>query len=212
MTATQERSAPTRRSRRAARGRAGSRTLSAIAGLVLVAAAVAVQTLGLTPNDRGAPISTTGSLGEDVDTGRFTVRVDNVAAARAVETLSAEPVATEQLFVVVTASATSAKEPLKLGQPRLITPDGVSYEATDKIPATNTLANPWVQPGFWVSGFFVFEVPASAVQGAKVAFGLPKSALVEPFEPEVEVDLGLDEAKAAQLTSAPQDVYPLKKS
>ena len=45
-----------------------------------------------------------------------------------------------------------------------------------------------------------------------MVFKLPGSALVEPFGPEAEVDLGIDGPAAAQLKSAPSDVYILKKS
>ncbi|MEV6159270.1 hypothetical protein AB0L53_53950 [Nonomuraea sp. NPDC052129] len=209
MTATASRRPPGRRSR--ARRQGGSRVLGALVGLVLLGGAVGLQTRNLTPNEMDAPITTVGAKGQEVNTGRFAVRVNSVAVARAVQGASGK-VETEQLFLIVQASATSATKPIHLGTPALLTSDGVSYDATDKIEASETLANPWVQPGFWVSGNFVFEIPASALEGARVVFKLPGSALVEPFEPEAEVDLGLDGPAAAQLKSAPSDVYILKKS
>ncbi|MEU7835954.1 MULTISPECIES: hypothetical protein [unclassified Nonomuraea] len=209
MTATASRRPPGRRSR--ARRQGGSRVLGALVGLALLGGAVGLQTRNLTPNEMDAPITTVGAKGQEVNTGRFAVRVNSVTVARAVQGARGK-VETEQLFLIVQASATSATKPLHLGTPALLTPDGVSYDATDKIEASETLANPWIQPGFWVSGNFVFEIPDSALEGARVVFKLPGSALVEPFEPEAEVDLGIDGPAAAQLKSAPSDVYILKKS
>ncbi|MEU7861100.1 hypothetical protein [Nonomuraea sp. NPDC049141] len=209
MTATASRRPRGRGSR--SRRPGGSRVLGALAGLVLLGGAVGLQTLNPTPNEIDAPITTVGAKGQDVNAGRFAVRVNSVASARAVQG-AAGKVETEQLFLVVQASATSDTKPMHLGTPALLTPDGVAYDATDKIESSETLANPWVQPGFWVNGYFVFEIPPSALEGARVVFKLPGTALVEPFEPEVEVDLGIDGPAAARLKSAPSDVYTLKKS
>jgi hypothetical protein len=134
-----------------------------------------------------------------------------VSSARAVQGLAAK-VAPDQLFLVVQASATSATKPIHLGTPALLTPDGTAYDATDKVSQDETLAGPWVQPGFWVSGSFVFDVPTSVLEGARIVFRLPPTALVEPFEPEAEVDLGIDGPAAARLRSSPTDVYTLKKN
>ncbi|MFI6501996.1 hypothetical protein [Nonomuraea typhae] len=211
MTATEPRSARPRRSRRSDRPRRGSRVVNAVAGLALAAAAVGVQRVALTPNEISAPIASVGGKGQEVSAGRFSARVDSFASARHVQT-ETKTVPAEQLFLVVQAAGTSSREPMHFGKPLLRTPGGTSFEATDKVDSARLLTKPWVQPGFWVSGFFVFEVPASALEGARVVFRLPTSALVEPFKPEVEVDLGIDEAAAKQLSSAPQDVYSLKKS
>lgn len=211
MTATEQRIAPPRRAGRAERPRRGSRVVSAFAGLALAAAAVGLQSLALTPNEISAPITSVGDKGKEVSAGRFSARVDSVSSARQVRT-ETKTVPAEQFFLVVGASATAAREPMHLGKAVLLTADGTSFEATDKVNSARLLDQPWVQPGFWVSGFFVFEVPASALEGAHIVFRLPDTALVEPFEPEVEVDLGIDEAAAKQLSSAPQDVHSLKKS
>ena len=203
---------PRARNRRpGGRPRTGSRVLGAVAGLVLLAGAVGLQTLNLTPNQIDAPVTTVGDKGEVVDTGRFAVRVNSVSSARAVQGLAAK-VAPDQLFLVVQASATSATKPIHLGTPALLTPDGTAYDATDKVSQDETLAGPWVQPGFWVSGSFVFDVPTSVLEGARIVFRLPPTALVEPFEPEAEVDLGIDGPAAARLRSSPTDVYTLKKN
>ncbi|HEX4814094.1 MAG TPA: hypothetical protein VFV66_15230 [Nonomuraea sp.] len=87
--------------------------------------------------------------------------------------------------------------------------DGKRFDATDRVDRAVTLANTWVQPDIWVSGRFVFEVPASALAGAHVVFSLPSptGVLLESYAPEAEIDLGLDEETARKLAASPQDVY-----
>ncbi|MBN6057808.1 hypothetical protein JYK22_38150, partial [Nonomuraea sp. RK-328] len=214
MTAVQPRSAAIpggRRGGRSGPGRGGSRALNALLGLLLAGGAVGLQTLALSENDTGAPLTYTGDKGQDVDARRFHVRLDSFTVAKAVQTSSVKTVETDNLFLVVTASAKSSLKPYHLGQPTLLTADGHRFAATDRVEATATLAATWIQPDIWVSGRFFFEVPASALPEAKVVFGLPPSALVEPYQPEVEIDLGLDEKAARDLAAKPQDVYSIVK-
>ncbi|MEU8320460.1 hypothetical protein AB0C33_19060 [Nonomuraea sp. NPDC048881] len=212
MTATQPRSSavperPERPGRRAGRGPGGgSKVLNACAGLLLAAAAVGLQTFHLTANEASARVTYTGAKGEDVDARRFTVRLDSFLAAKTIQN-SDETITTDNLFLVVNASARSSLKPYHLGQPQLLTADGKKFTATDRVASTLTLANTWVQPDIWVSGRFFFEVPSSALPGARVVFGLPAEMLVEPFQPEVEIDLGLDEEAARKLAASPQAVY-----
>lgn len=208
MTATQPRSsvAPTRDGRRPNRGRGGSALLNACIGLLLAAGAVGLQTFHLPPDEADAKLTYVGAKGEDVDARRFTVRLDSFAAAKAVQTTT-KTIQTDNLFLIVNASAKSSLKPYHLGQPQLLTEDGKKFDATDRVESTLTLANTWTQPDIWVSGRFFFEVPSSALPGARVVFGLPGEALVEPYQPEVEVDLGLDEEAARKLAASPQAVY-----
>ena len=83
MTATASRRPPGRRSR--ARRPGGSRVLGALVGLVLLGGAVGLQTRNLTPNEMDAPITTVGVKGQEVNAGRFAVRVNSVSVARAVQ-------------------------------------------------------------------------------------------------------------------------------
>ncbi|TMR07584.1 hypothetical protein ETD86_51460 [Nonomuraea turkmeniaca] len=210
MTATESRSAvaPTRQSRRASR-RSGSasRVLSAAAGLLLVGGAMAMQTLDLSDGELSAPLTYTGAKGETVDARRYTVRLDSFAAAKSIQDDDGT-IGTDNLFLIVNASAKSSLKPYHLGHPVLVTADDKKFDATDRVDTTDTLANTWVQPDIWVSGRFFFEVPASALPGARVVFRLPPQAgLQEPYQPEVEVDLGLDEEAARKLAASPQDVY-----
>jgi hypothetical protein len=182
--------------------------LNALLGLALAGGAIGGQALGLDSNEASAPLTYVGAKGEDTDAGRFSVRVDSFSTARAIET-GTKTVPTDQLFLVVNAAATAAVKPLRLAQPTLLTQDGLRFTATDKIGDFSTLANKWVQPGYWVSGSFFFDVPPSALAGARIVFDLPAQAITEPYRPEVEIDLGLEEEAAKKLAATPQDLYSL---
>ncbi|WP_327585876.1 hypothetical protein OHA25_01745 [Nonomuraea sp. NBC_00507] len=213
MTATQQRAAAPRRNHNrrqgARRGGSGSRVVHIVAGLILVAGAVAIQSLALSAEDMGMPLTYTGVKGQDVDAGRFSVRVQKVTSAKALK-VENKNVPTEQMFLVVEAAATVPAEPVHLGMPSLLAADGKVYAASDKIDKSKTLANPWIQPGWWTTGRFVFEVPASALPGAQAVFQLPVSGLYsEPLPPEAQIDLGIDDATAKQLTTAPAAVFDL---
>ncbi|MER7505895.1 hypothetical protein AB0L05_31465 [Nonomuraea pusilla] len=200
-----------RRRRKDGRPGGGSRLLNAALGLLLAAGAVALQTLHLDENAFAAPLTYTGGKGETVDAGRFTLRLDGFSVAKAVRTGIGKTVETDDLFLVVNAAAKSSLKPYHLAQPVLLTADDKRFAATDRVEALQTLASKWVQPDIWVSGSFFFEIPASALPGARVVFGLPPEVVVEPYRPEVEIDLGLDEEAARKLAAAPQDVYSLAK-
>ncbi|MER6951755.1 hypothetical protein ABT294_47840 [Nonomuraea sp. NPDC000554] len=209
MTATAQRAAPRRTRRQAPRRRAGTIALNTVVGLVLAAGAVGLQTFALSGDDMDLPLTYTGAKGQDVNAGRFSVRVQKILTAKTVKTLG-RTVPTEQIFLVVEAQATVPKEPVHLAQPILLAADGKRYTATDKVDKTQTLANPWVQPGWWTTGRFVFEVPPSALPGAQAVFQLPINGLYsEPLPPEAQIDLGIDDAAAKQLDSAPQDVFDM---
>ncbi|GAA3245235.1 hypothetical protein [Nonomuraea helvata] len=215
MTTTEQRSAvaPARRGggRRAdQRQGTGARLLGVVVGLVLLAGAVGVQTLHMTEGEQGDPLTYTGAKGEAVDARRFAVRLDSFVAAKSIQT-GGSTLGTDHLFLIVNASAKSSLKPYHLAQPVLVTADGKRFSATDRVNTMLTLANTWVQPDIWVSGRFFFEVPASALPGAKVLFTLPQKVLVESYQPEVEVDLGLDEEGARKLAASPQDVYSTDK-
>ncbi|WP_043624967.1 hypothetical protein [Nonomuraea candida] len=215
MTATEQAAAvagpPRGRGRRAGRRPgAGSRLLNAVAGLVLVGGAIGLQTFDMSEGEASDALRYGGSVGEDVDARRFTVRVDSFSAARSIESHT-DTIGTDHLFLIVNASAKSSLKPYHLGPATLVTADGKKFAATDRVDRAVTLARAWVQPDIWVSGRFVFEVPVSALAGASVVIGLPPAGISEAYLPEVEVDLGLDEAGARRLAASAQDVYSVKK-
>ncbi|NUR89720.1 MAG: hypothetical protein HOY71_37040, partial [Nonomuraea sp.] len=190
MTAVQQRATAPHRGRQEPRGRsAGTILLNTAIGLVLVAGAVAVQTLAVTPDAMGKPLTYTGARGEAVDAGRFSVRVQNVSTAKQVSVLG-KTVPTDRLFLIIELQAMVDKTPLRLDLPSLLTGDGRRFAATDKISKEKTLAGIPIQPGWWTSGAFVFEVPADALTGARFVVGPQNGALYsEPLTPEAQVDL-----------------------
>ncbi|MGW0197558.1 hypothetical protein [Nonomuraea sp. NPDC003201] len=213
MTATQQRStvAPGRRGRRAGRGPGiGTRLLSGVVGLVLLGGAVWLQTLHMAEGEITDPITYTGAKGEVVDARRFSLRLDSFTAAKSIQSGS-KTIGTDNLFLVVNVTAKSSLKPYHLEQPELLTADGKRFDATDRVNNDLTMAMSWVQPDIWKSGRFFFEVPSSELAGAHVVFGLNKGFVVEPYQPEVEVDLGLDDEGARKLAASPQDVYSTDK-
>ncbi|MFC7645475.1 hypothetical protein ACFQX6_36295 [Streptosporangium lutulentum] len=134
-----------------------------------------------------------------------------VQAAKALETKGfsdeVKRVTTKGIFVIVQVGAMSAREPLKLGTPVLLTDSGHGYEATDKVDASLTVTELYIQPGWWGEGITVFELPTGELPGSRIVLSPLSSALVEPSGPEIEIDLGLDEAAARRLVSTAKDVY-----
>ncbi|AQZ67057.1 unnamed protein product [[Actinomadura] parvosata subsp. kistnae] len=213
MTATEQAPAvvPSRRERRERRRQSGgARALGAVAGVLLIAAAVWVQSHHMTDNEFSDALVYTGDKGEAVDARRFSLRLESLTTAKAIQS-STTTVETDELFLILTVKAKSAVKPYHLGQPVLETADGKKFDATDRVPSTVTLQQKWVQPDIWTSGRYFFEVPASALPGASVTFGLPATFIVESYQPSVEIDLGLDEEAAKKLAAAPQNVYSTDK-
>ncbi|MFG1941546.1 hypothetical protein [Nonomuraea sp. NPDC048826] len=206
MTATARRpDAPGRRDR-SSRKRGESRLLNAAVGLVLLGAAIGVQSLDLTHNEYTAPLTYVGEQGEDVDTTRLVVRLNSVTAAKSIQHLT-KTIKTDQVFLVVDVSAKSKRKPYKLGPATLLTADGRRFSATDRVDDSATVTAEYAQPEIWTRGPYFFEVPPSVLPGSRVVIGLPPSVLVEPYEPEAEIDLALDEAAARKLTDSAEAVY-----
>ncbi|NED52524.1 hypothetical protein G3I24_16685, partial [Micromonospora aurantiaca] len=102
---------------------------AAIGGTALLAGAMWLHSIR--PEVRAAgldPIRTGGTVGEEVETRDFTVRVDGVDAARSLEpslTLGGKPpVGTDGVYLIVRLGATAAREPLQLRTAELETPGG----------------------------------------------------------------------------------------
>ncbi|MFD2356065.1 hypothetical protein ACFSTC_52605 [Nonomuraea ferruginea] len=114
MTATARRpEAPEAPGQRSGR-RGGSRLLNAAVGLVLLGAAIGLQSLDLSHNEYSAPLTYLGGKGENVDATRFVVRLNSVTAAKSIRHLS-DTLKTDRLFLVVDVSAKSKLKPYKLG-------------------------------------------------------------------------------------------------
>ncbi|WP_344866884.1 hypothetical protein, partial [Planomonospora alba] len=181
--------------------------------VLLAAAAVALQAAALDAEERSAPLTWTGGLGEEVVASRFSARVKAAYGARTVrttdETGTTATATTSGLFVVVELEATAHREPQRLGTPVLLTDDGRRYQATDKVAPSLTITHPYIQPGWWTDGVAVFEVPVGALNGARIVLPLRNGFIGEAYQPEIEVDLDLDEAGTQRLIAEARDVYPL---
>ncbi|GIH73041.1 DUF4352 domain-containing protein [Sphaerimonospora thailandensis] len=209
--------APQAAEKRPVRKSLGRRITAAVIGIALAAAAVYAQTFALSFEQRTSSLTYKGRIGEVVATGRYNVKVASVTAAHAVDTQdysdNVTKVGTSNLFLVVDVSATAAREPMQvaaLNPPVLLTEDGRRYRPTDKVAQSLTFFNRWIQPGFWISGVLVFEVPKDAVPGARLVFIPAGSAIVmDNFAPEAEIDLGLSDEAGRRLISQAEDYHSL---
>lgn len=208
MTAVQQQmTAPGRGQRKSGRRSAGSVVLNTVLGLALAAGAVSLQTLALSPDDMGSRLTYSGAKGQEVNAGRFAVKVKGISTAKQIRTFD-KTVPTDEIFLVLDTEATVPKTPLNLASPTLLAADGRRFAGSDKV--NSTLAGVPIQPGWWTPGVLIFEVPVDALAGAKAVIAPQGSALYgEPLMPEAQVDLGIDDASAKRLASAPAEVYAL---
>ncbi|MEV7005285.1 hypothetical protein [Streptosporangium sp. NPDC051022] len=205
---------PARRRRRAPRQPSRARKAGVLAvGVALAVAAVALQSIALTDEQRTAHLTWTGKVGEKISASRFGAEVKAVHVAKTVEAadLSGTPKRAETtgVFLVADVTATATRTPQKLGAPVLLTQDGKRYAATDKVDASRTITNFYVQPSWWVESVAVFEIPATALAGSRIVLAPQNGFIGEALLPEVEVDLDLDEAAAQRLVTNAKDVYQL---
>ncbi|GGS88168.1 hypothetical protein GCM10010156_53310 [Planobispora rosea] len=185
-----------------------------IAGIALAAAAVAVQAVALEHEDRLGNLTWTGRIGDEVVASRFSARVTGVHGAKSIQitdvTDKVEKATTSGLFVIVEVGATAHREPQKFGPPVLLAEDGKRYAATDKVKPSLTITHPYIQPGWWTEGVAVFEVPVAALTGARIVLPLTNGFFIKEANlPEVEIDLGLDDAATQRLIAGAEDVYPM---
>ncbi|RCG31742.1 hypothetical protein DQ384_09390 [Sphaerisporangium album] len=185
------------------------RVLGAIAGLALACGAVYVQSLVLTPDQLNDPITTSGGMHDELVTDRFSTRVERLEFARTVrvkQTYTTDEATTDNIFLIVKVGATTPRRPTRLDA-HLLTADGLRFEPTDRVAATASMADKWVQPGWWRSGFFFFEVPKPAVAGLRLVVAEPETLFGDTWVAETSADLGLDETEAERMVGAAKDVY-----
>ncbi|GAA3415848.1 hypothetical protein [Streptosporangium vulgare] len=184
-----------------------------LAGIALAASAVGLQAFRSGIADHDAPLTSTGDINEEVTGSRISARVRAVHAARAIA--AAKPggerqrVTAKGIFIIVEVGATATWEPQQLGPPRLLAGDGHRYVASDRVDQMSTITHPYIQPGWWTEGVTVFEIPPGELPDARILLAPSSGFIIEPNGPEIEIDLGLDEAAARRLTSTAKDVYEL---
>lgn len=155
------------------------------------------------------PIAGRGRIGTVVGNRVFSVRVDRVDVASAVvrQGLSEKTtIPSAGIFVIVYLRIKSNKEPYTPGHVKLLTRGGVSYQETGRPNVTGRSTT--YEAMLWGQASYVFEIPKDRLAGARLFIG--ESRLLDQFSAAADVDLGIDDRKAAQLTAhAPRD-YVLK--
>lgn len=190
-----------------------------LVALGLLVAALAIEARHDDDYDKQyAPVAASGSLGEPVDAGTFSLRVDGVVAARTIvpadEAKVTRPKRTSGIFLVVHAAERAKRRAQMLPTAYIRARNGGEYYQTDKLGTINnqTLDTIAAQPDYWVRGSYVFDLPRSALRGAELEVSSrdPREVSVPSvrfpawgFElsPQANVDLRIDAGKARSLVA-----------
>jgi hypothetical protein len=189
---------------------AAVRILSSVVAAGLMAAAMWLHDfLPHTEDTMLNPISGHGRIGAVVANRVFSVRVDRVDVAAALVKHDITRTITMPslgVFVIVQLRIKSNLKPYTPGHVRLATRGGLSYAESGRTEIIGNYAT--YQPMVWGPASYVFEIPKNRLAGARLMLG--ESALLDQLSAEADVDLGIDDAKAARLLArAPRD-YVLK--
>ncbi len=185
--------------------------------LLIVACVVLWGMLSTTPNYTRllAPIESRGNAGDFVRGRTIAVRVDGIEVARRVHgnCLGRDRFFdTSGVWVVVHATATSIERPERVASTALESPDGTRYAHTQRLDSCSDLLlhEMQLQPDVPASGVLIYELPRTALQGAKL---IAANALLglSPLDSQLRVRLDLDTAAATQRLAAIRNVYELPK-
>ncbi|GAA4640839.1 hypothetical protein GCM10023196_107780 [Actinoallomurus vinaceus] len=190
-----------------------STLVRAVSWLVAVALMAAAMWLhGAKPRQDSKlldPIASRGRVGTVVGNRVFSVQVDRVDVAAAIvkdDILKRTTVPSPGLFVIVYLRIRSNQKPFMPGHARLTTRGGLSYDESGRPDVSGRTSN--YEPMFWAPASYVFEIPKDRLAGTRLILG--ESSLLNQLSAEVDVDLGIDARKAADLIGrAPHD-YVLK--
>jgi hypothetical protein len=189
------------------------RVLSAVAAVALCA--LAMWFTDVKPHlvaRLQTPLLAGGRIGTVVDNRVFSVKVDRVDVASGIlktDVISGDRrMATPGIFVIVYVSAKSNMKPLRLGNIRLATRGGLSYDDSGRTEILTPDAS--LEPMLWRSTFYVFEIPKDRLAGARLIVG--QSDLINNLSAESAVDLGLTADRAAGLLAHPATDYTLRSS
>lgn len=160
-----------------------------------------------------APLMKYGTVGQAVDAGPFSVRVDKVTVAKSVVEAAyggyAPPLRTaaNAIFVLVDGRVTATRDGMALSHVILRNSAGTQYEPSGK-GTTKKFTDSTAQPGYWISGAWLFEVPRSALPGVHLQVAnqtevdVPRQTFPHlgfEFNPGADVDLGIDGGNADSL-------------
>jgi hypothetical protein len=155
------------------------------------------------------PITSSGRIGSIVANRDFSVKVGKVDVASSITKssfLKPEVMPSIGVFLIVQLDIKSNKKPFQPGHVRLATRGGVSYTESGR-PALPSI-NGDFQPMLWAPATYIFEIPRDRLAGARLIIG--RIALLNQLSAETSVDLGIDGARAAQLSAHPATTYTLK--
>lgn len=169
-----------------------SAVLTVLVALALIAAMVATA-----PDQTVAARSWRHlAVGERGTLRDLTITVLQARAGRAVE-VRGEPLVSQAVFVVVRAAVEQTSDPVYLSRVRLRTQDGRSYDPRGEWPTYRPVSP--VQPGFTVTGSWVFEVPERRLAGAELAVE-NDGAEFDGYDEGLLIALGLDETQIQEQT------------
>ncbi|MCP9980060.1 hypothetical protein [Actinomadura madurae] len=184
-----------------------------IGGTLLLAGAMWLHTLR--PKVEAAeldPIRTGGTVGEEITTRSFSLRVDRVDVARSLApSLSLgdpPPVGTDGVYLVVRLRAMSREEPIQLRAATLETPGGYTFKEDPRTGTASADAQPTFQPLIWTPTAFLFELPKERLEGAHLVVGT--GGLLPQLSAAADVDLGLTGSRAAELIRGAAERYEIE--
>lgn len=171
-----------------------------------------------------APLMKYGSVGQTVDAGPFSVKVDKVTVAKSVTETEyggyAPPLRTaaDTIFVLVDGRVTAARDGMELSYVILRNSAGTQFQPSGK-GTTKKFTESTVQPGYWIAGAWLFEIPRSALPGVHLQVAnqtevdVPHQTFPHlgfEFNPGADVDLGIDSGDAASLIAHAKEKAPYR--
>lgn len=171
-----------------------------------------------------APLMKYGSVGQTVDAGPFSVKVDKVTVAKSVVETEFEgyaaPLRTapSTIFVLVDGRVTATRDGMELSHVILRNSAGTQFEPSGK-GTSDKFTDSTVQPGYWISGAWLFEIPRSALPGVHLQVAnqtevdVPHQTFPHlgfEFNPGADVDLGIDGGNAASLIAHAKEKAPYR--
>jgi hypothetical protein len=154
------------------------------------------------------PFVHTGQMHQPVDGLAFTATGESVRGAKRISE-GGDVYSTDGVFVLVTVTVTAGNEPVSLAYAVLLDRAGRIFQPTSRY--MQPIDKYTVQPGTPVRGEYVYEVPASALNG--LVMQLSKDGVFEKSNQTVaQLDLGVDSATAGRwrAESGPLEVAPIK--
>lgn len=181
------------------------RVLLTVACAALLVAVVAANRLDLTSDEMVRPITTTGTIGQNVRTADYDIKVDRVAAGHWLVDKTDEldtPAHTSGVFLLVWADLTARNRPITLKIAYLRTTDGHRYDSSG-LMGLDSLNETDSQPGLTRYGAIGFELPSYRVAGARLVVCPAYSARLCA---QADVDLGLSGNMARRLVGQARTV------